>query len=64
MKERFEIFEAETDSDSYGVCEADSGAILYEACFDRGTAELICYMENSDNPPKDWEETSKRLGWA
>ena len=39
-----------------GVCDA-IGGLIYESDLSRITAEAIVEMLNSDNPPKDWEET-------
>jgi hypothetical protein len=36
-------------------------AILYESMFCRLTAEAISWMYNTQQPPKDWEETKERL---
>ena len=44
----------------WGV-HGDGGGILYEPEFCRETAEAIADMENSERPPKDWEETKDRL---
>ena len=47
------------DDGAWGVeCQ---GAVLYEADFTRAQAEALADMENSDNPPKDWEEAERRL---
>ncbi len=47
------------DDGTWGV--EDNGATLYDPSFSRPTAEAIADMENSENPPKDWEETADKL---
>jgi hypothetical protein len=41
----------------YGVT-GSRGGTLYEANFKKDTADRIAQLENSANPPKDWEATS------
>lgn len=45
----------------WGVCDESERGLLYESDMSRATAEAIADMENSENPPKDWEETKQRL---
>jgi hypothetical protein len=47
------------DDGTWGV-EGDEG-VLYDPQFSKVAAEAIVDMENSENPPTDWEETSRRL---
>lgn len=46
--------------EAYGVEDAN-GSLLYEADFHKATAEAIVRLENSANPPKDWDATSAIL---
>lgn len=59
QKPKYEAFQG--DNGMWGVGGADGHGVLYEADFARITAEAIADMENSDKPPKDWEEAKQRL---
>lgn len=45
---------------AYGV-EDSNGCLLYEADFQKRTAEAIVELENSATPPVDWDATSAIL---
>ena len=58
---RYRIFKSDIPGhEAYGVADTRGGA-LYEADFHKRTAEAIVRLENSVNPPKDWDATSAIL---
>lgn len=60
-KDTYTIFKGTTpDEPGYGVT-GTLGGMVYEATFLKETAERIVQLENSSNPPKDWEATSEIL---
>lgn len=57
----YSIFKSTTPGhDAYGVRYPGGGA-LYEADFRKEVAERIVELENSPQPPKDWEATQEIL---
>lgn len=47
------------DDGRWGV--GDDISVLYEPEFSQEVAERIANMENSSDPPVDWQETRERL---
>ena len=47
------------DNKLYGVIE--NGGVVYDAIFSKPVAERIAALENSKNPPIDWEHTKTIL---
>lgn len=47
------------DNKMYGVTE--DGGMIYDAMFPRLVAKRITELENSKNPPVDWEHTKEIL---
>lgn len=59
-EEKFKAFQS--DEGLWGVGTTDT--VLYEADMCRLTAETIADMYNTKKPPKDWNETARRLDAA
>jgi hypothetical protein len=58
VNETYSIFKGKHDDEpGYGVRGSATG-VLYEANMRKDTAERIAQLENSANPPKDWEATT------